>query len=406
MATIVKRSKTYSVVYYYNTDSGERKQKWETFATKKEALQKKAEVEYLKAENIFPIVKTPGLSSIKTINNFMDEFITSYGKKNWSISTFSSNKSLIKNYVEPYIGKIPVHILSNNHIEDYYNTLYDINLISRVHKLMKCAFSQAKKLRLIKENPFLLVDIPKKKYKQKNILTEDDIRKLLSHCYENDYQIYMCINLAFACSMRLGEILGLTWDDIEVSKTSVKNNLSCLHVNKTLSRASKATLKELNNKDVIFTFETDFKFKKSCLVLKSPKTQSSNRTIWIPSTIANELLRLKNILNKDIYQKNKFMNKPNLVFVNDLGNPIDLRIVEQRFGKALNNCHLPDVTFHSLRHSSITYKLKLTNGDIKSVQGDSGHSQISTTMNIYAHIMDKERMKTAKNFDESFYSSM
>lgn len=405
MATIVKRNKNYSVIYYYKTEDGKRKQKWEAVETYKEALQRKAEIEYLKAENIFPNIKTGSVkSSIKSIEMFMEEFVNSYGKKNWSISTYSSNKSLLGNYIYPYIGKIPVHIITSEQIEEYYGNLFDINIISRVHKLLKCAFGQALRLKLIKENPFALVDLPRSRYIQKSILTADQIKMLLNYCAEEDYQLYICINLAFACSMRLGEILGLTWNDVEIK--SIEDNSSCVRVNKTLSRANYDTLKELNNKDVIYTFEPQYAFKKSRLILKTPKTTSSNRTIWLPATLAQELNLLKNSVTSTLYMANQFTNKPNLVFVNAQGQPVDIRVIENRFKHALINCNLPVVTFHSLRHSSITYKLMLSNGDIKSVQGDSGHSQIHTTMNIYAHILDEERKKNAKTFDNYFYATM
>ena len=64
---------------------------------------------------------------------------------------------------------------------------------------------------------------------------------------------------------------------------------------------------------------------------------------------------------------------------------------------------LPKVVFHSLRHSSITYKLQLTGGDIKSVQGDSGHAQAQMVTDQYAHIMDKNRKNNAALFEEAFY---
>lgn len=407
MATIVKRNKNYSVVYYYKTEDGKRKQKWEAVETYKEALQRKAEIEYLMAENIFPNIKTGSVkNSIKSIEMFMEEFVNSYGKKNWSISTYSSNKSLLSNYIYPYIGKIPVHIITSEQIEEYYSKLFDINIISRVHKLMKCAFGQALRLKLIKENPYALVDLPKSRYIQKSILTADQIKMLLSYCAEEDYQLYVCINLAFACSMRLGEILGLTWNDVEISRKSIEDNSSCVRVNKTLSRANYDTLKELNNKDVIYTFEPQYAFKKSRLILKTPKTATSNRTIWLPATLAQELNTLKNSVASTLYMANQFTNKPNLVFVNAQGQPVDIRVIENRFKHALINCNLPVVTFHSLRHSSITYKLMLSNGDIKSVQGDSGHSQIHTTMNIYAHILDEERKKNAQAFDNYFYATI
>ena len=65
---------------------------------------------------------------------------------------------------------------------------------------------------------------------------------------------------------------------------------------------------------------------------------------------------------------------------------------------------MPKVVFHSLRHSSVTYKLKLTGGDIKAVQGDTGHAQASMVTERYAHIIDDDRKKNAQRMQEAFYS--
>jgi len=54
------------------------------------------------------------------------------------------------------------------------------------------------------------------------------------------------------------------------------------------------------------------------------------------------------------------------------------------------------VVFHSLRHTSVTYKLKLNGGDIKAVQGDSGHSQVNMITDVYSHIIDEDRRKNAE----------
>lgn len=65
--------------------------------------------------------------------------------------------------------------------------------------------------------------------------------------------------------------------------------------------------------------------------------------------------------------------------------------------------NIPPVVFHSLRHSSITYKLKLNGGDIKSVQGDSGHAQVKMVTDVYSHILDEDRRLNAQRFEETFY---
>ena len=65
---------------------------------------------------------------------------------------------------------------------------------------------------------------------------------------------------------------------------------------------------------------------------------------------------------------------------------------------------LPDVVFHSLRHTSVTYKLKLSGGDIKAVQGDSGHAQADMVTEVYGHILDEDRKKNAQLMENAFYN--
>ena len=77
--------------------------------------------------------------------------------------------------------------------------------------------------------------------------------------------------------------------------------------------------------------------------------------------------------------------------------------VHGKFDKLIEENNLPKVVFHSLRHSSVTYKLKLNGGDIKAVQGDSGHSQVNMVTDVYSHIIDEDRRKNAQLFEEAFY---
>ena len=67
--------------------------------------------------------------------------------------------------------------------------------------------------------------------------------------------------------------------------------------------------------------------------------------------------------------------------------------------------HSHNVVFHSLRHSSTTYKLKLNHGDIKATQGDTGHSQADMVTKVYAHILDEDRKVNAQKFESAFYAN-
>ena len=62
------------------------------------------------------------------------------------------------------------------------------------------------------------------------------------------------------------------------------------------------------------------------------------------------------------------------------------------------------MVFHSIRHTSVTYKLKLSGGDIKAVQGDSGHAQADMVTEVYGHILDEDRRKNAELMERAFYN--
>lgn len=93
-----------------------------------------------------------------------------------------------------------------------------------------------------------------------------------------------------------------------------------------------------------------------------------------------------------------------LVFCSPMGTPIEGQVINRALNKLIEDNGLPKVVFHSLRHSSITYKLKLNGGDMKSVQGDSGHAQLKMVADVYSHIIDEDRRLNAKRFEDAFYS--
>lgn len=87
------------------------------------------------------------------------------------------------------------------------------------------------------------------------------------------------------------------------------------------------------------------------------------------------------------------------------GRPCENRIIEKEFSLLKEKAGLPNVVFHSLRHSSATYKLKLNHGDLKATQGDTGHAEIDMITKVYAHILDEDRKINAQKFEYAFYSN-
>ena len=155
---------------------------------------------------------------------------------------------------------------------------------------------------LMEKNPAIYATVPKAESKKREIWDAPTLFHALEVC--EDERLKLAINLSFACSLRIGELLGLTWDCVDVSPESIAEGKAYVFVNK-------------------------------------------------------ELIR---------------------------------------------KYDLPEVVFHSLRHSSITYKLKLNGGDIKAVQGDSGHAQATMVTDQYSHILDDDRKANAELFENAFYS--
>ena len=138
------------------------------------------------------------------------------------------------------------------------------------------------------------------------------------------------------------------------------------------------------------------------LVLKAPKTATSVRKVWLPKTLAYILRDWK--ASQDSWKEllGEEYEDHDLVIALDTGRPCENRIIEKRFSQLKEKAGLPNVVFHSLRHSSTTYKLKLNHGDLKATQGDTGHSQASMVTQIYAHILDEDRKVNAQKFEKAF----
>ena len=90
----------------------------------------------------------------------------------------------------------------------------------------------------------------------------------------------------------------------------------------------------------------------------------------------------------------------NLIMATTFGMPINGSYIRDQMQKVIDKEGLPDVVFHSLRHTSVTYKLKLSGGDIKAVQGDSGHAQADMVTEAYGHIIDEDRRKNAERMEK------
>ena len=262
MASIIKRKKNYSVIYNYVDENGETKQKWETWGTHKEALKRKAEIENQQHTGTF----LP--PSNQKISDFLFDFVSLYGEKKWVVSMYDSQTLLINNYINPIIGDMEVQEVTPRVVDKYIQTLQKTpavntrthhaktdfvtnSTIEKIIKLLRCAFKQAVRWELISKNPFENVILPKTEYKKRDIWTADMIRTALDQC--TDSKLYVAMNLSFACSLRMGEILGLTWNNVHISDEDIADDNAYVYIDKELTRASKRAIEMLGQKDVYHT---------------------------------------------------------------------------------------------------------------------------------------------------------
>ncbi len=261
-------------------------------------------------------------------------------------------------------------------------------ILSSIHKLLHNAFEQAVLWEYADRNLFHKATLPKSFPCPMEMLSNEEIRKLLHH--SGFSLLGIAVHLAFAGSLRKGKILALTWGDMDFKSGSIR-------VNKTLKRVRKDAIQALARDDILYQFPAVFDEGRTVIVLKRPKTRSSIRTVYLPSHVINLLWDWKKA------QTSCGKNVPDLILRYSSGRPLQEEALPRMLEKQLLTSGLPKVTFHSLRHSSITYKLILTGGNIKAVQGDSGHALTEMIAERYGYVIDSCRKECAQNFQKEFY---
>lgn len=263
MASIQKRGKKYAVVYNYEDSDGTKRQKWETFDKKKDAQVRKASIETSQNNGTFIA------PSVTTVSAFLEDFVELYGKKKWGLSVYGSNTALIRNYINPLIGDLLVQDINRRTVDKFIMQLQKTApvetpyrhaktefitpcVIEKIIKLMRCAFHQAVRWDMIGKNPFDDAILPKKPKVVREIWTADIIRQALDNC--SDGKLYIAINLAFACSLRMGEITGLTWNYVHISDDDIANDNAYLQVEQELARVNQDAINAVGDKDIMFVF--------------------------------------------------------------------------------------------------------------------------------------------------------
>lgn len=369
----VKSGKYYAVLNYKNA-KGERKTKWVSLGLPEKGNKRKAEAELAKLRAEFEVPEEVGeLSSDMLFADYLSEWLE-IAKGSLAIATYSSYTSIIKNPLEPYFRKkkLTLRELEARHLQMFYSEMLKkvkSNTVIHYHAVIHSALKYAVKTDMLIQNVADKVDRPKKNDFQPVFLSADEMQKMFEAL--RGTRLELPVLVAAFYGFRRGEVMGLKWDaiDFERGTISIKRTV-------TVSKAD-GVYREVEQ--------------------QSAKTKSSLRTLPLVGSFREIFMQVKEAqeLNKQICGNCYNYEYDGFVFVDEMGDRMRMDYLTSQFPKFLERHGLRRMRFHDLRHSCAS--LLLANGvPLKHIQEWLGHSDFTTTANIYAHLDFSSKISSAQ----------
>jgi integrase len=284
--------------------------------------------------------------------------------------TFQHYETVVRLHLAPEIGRLQLNRLTPQHIQALLTRKSKAGLsaqsVRHIRTILRIALNQALKLELIGRNAASLTVAPKLVRKAFRILSPDEARKLLEtvRCH----RLEAVFTVALSLGLRMGEILGLRWQDVDLDRATLTVNQAIYRI------AGKG------------------------LVAAEPKTDRSRRALFLPDVVLRGLKTHRKRQLEERLAAGSYWHDRALVFTSSRGTPLEPRNLFRAFKKLLGKAELPDVRFHDLRHS--TASLLLAQGvPMRAVMELLGHSSISTTADIYSHVMPTMMRDVAEKMD-------
>lgn len=357
MASFRKRSNGWSFRYEVPTINGNRKQiERGGFRTKKEAEKAYRELvdEYDKTGRIFTGMNV-------TYADYLDFWLENYCEMNLKNSTTRSYESMIRSQINPSLGHLPIMSLGPGELQAFMNDLKKTGLSKSSINLIRAILSKSLKMAVypyqyIKENPMQYVETPKfDEVKKMKTITAEEYKQILS-LYPREDAIHMALIIGYRTGMRIGEIRGLMWKDVDFDAAEIR-------VERQLLETKGQTYR-----------------------MGTPKTKTSLRAISCDSGLLSILRehRMWQKENKLAYGPDYFDS--DFVVTEKWGFPLTIarsnsigHHVQEELGISFS--------FHHLRHTHASRCIE-AGMDMKSLQHRLGHSTITTTMDVYGHILE------------------
>ena len=359
---IIKRSGKSVGVISYKDASGKYGQKWIT--AEKYETDKQLERRMLDWIDDYESNDMSEPAKVK-FGKYLDAWLKNRDKL--SQTTIDGYSIYIEKHIKPELGDKLLSKLKAMDLDKFYKKLsnstynkggieipYSPNTVIQAHAIIHKALKYAWKNKFIKDNPADFVEnVPQRDRKKFKPYLVDDFKKLMDAVEGTVDEMF--IILAGCLGLRRGEVLGLKWNDIDFKD-------KIIHVRKTKVRTTKG------------------------IIEKAPKNVSSIRDIAVNSKAIQAFKRWKLKCGfKSEYICNKF--NPNTY--------------SGHFKLLLENKKLPHTRFHDLRHFSATYMLKSGVPDKVAAQR-LGHSQVSTTRDIYQHVLEEMDREAAEKLNKLF----
>lgn len=369
----VKSGKYYAVLNYKNA-KGERKTKWMSLGLPEKGNKRKAEAELAKLRAEFEVPEEVGdLSSDMLFADYLLEWLE-IAKGRLAIATYSSYTSIIKNPLEPYFRKkkLTLRELEARHLQMFYSEMLKkvkSNTVIHYHAVIHSALKYAVKTDMLVQNVADKVDRPKKNDFQPVFLSADEMQKMFEALRGTKLELPVLVAAFYG--FRRGEVLGLKWDAIDFEQGTIS-----------IRRTITAT-------------KTDGVYRE--VEQQSAKTKSSLRTLPLVGSFKEIFMQVKEaqVLNKRICGNCYNYDYDGFVFVDEMGDRMKLNYLTSEFPKFLERHGLKRMRFHDLRHSCAS--LLLANGvPLKHIQEWLGHSDFTTTANIYAHLDYSSKISSAQ----------
>ena len=245
------------------------------------------------------------------------------------------------------------------------------NTVRAYHLLLSSMLEKAVEWEVIPSNPAKKASPPKRRNIEAKYLEENDVRNLLKLLDKESIQFKTMTAMYLFSGVRRGELLGLWWDDIDFDMQTIR-------IRRNIGTISGKGIYE-----------------------DTPKTDSSKRTIKLPSLAFDYLRVYKEWQDQQKYFASDLWEESNKIFTNDHGGYLHPDTITKRFAEFIKKNDLPHVTIHSLRH---TYaNIMIYSGiELKTISHRLGHANSTTTQNIYSHVFQSADEKAADTLDNYF----